>query len=100
MELHQIKVLKTEFSLLHLTIKNEILVEQDLRLNVGDILHLVEITERMGKPTGRTLNCRIKGINKETGVISGIVCWTLFLKRLVNYNDRMKLLIKELESGK
>lgn len=100
MELHTIKVYKTEFSLLHLTIKNEILVEQDIRFKVGDIIHMIEITESWGKSTGRTLNYRVKGINKDVGLIEGKLVWTLYLKKLVNYNERMKLLIKDMENVK
>jgi len=98
MELHTIKVYKTEFSLLHLTMKDSILVEQDLKFNVGDIIHMIEVTEARAVSTGRTLNFRVKGINKDVGLIEGRLVWTLYLKKLVNYNERLKMLIKELES--
>lgn len=95
MELHELRMHETEFGLIMLGMKNQILIEANDILTEGDLLRLIETGFKTEKKTGRYLVFRIKEIDRTLGRIEGKVIWTLLLKRIVNYNEKLKLELKK-----
>ena len=95
MELHELRMHETEFGPLMLGMRNQVLMEVDDILKEGDLVRLIEVKFKSGKKTGRYLVFRIKEIDRTIGRIEGKVIWNLLLKRIVNYNEKLKLELKK-----